>query len=878
MSTIEAQRPETIQITIPVLAAEQQARQSEALDPQTVSTLKESLFDEVKFALSQSKDTSYTMPDYQQALIAQIRHELAAADGKEFTDDQILAVINAKLGSSNKQERRTWEEIGDRVIKQQIADLQAYAQAQIDYKPAPQEKFESRKTKIAQTANTGQKVEQKMKTSGPWYKFGRGKGTAYGEVQINFGGKKGGIFGKNYTNIAQFNESTQLDKKTDRARRVCDRYGLANGEIIPPQKMKMMEQVLIKQITALQDVSVRRHGGSISDENGFSFVKSPNSQNTTEYQTTDTSRPKVNLQIEGLQGSEAFPVDFSDKPEEQLKLLTEFLNKITLEKVAEIESGKHQKARIDAALIIAENEAKEEIDTSKPKNYDTDVRDFLSWGLQEWEIKTFDEIKTKIQGENKWDLEKEETNKTYFLEMQEYAKKFQKKQSAIYRAERISQAIATLYPVNTQDTEKLLGRASLGVISEKVHPANIRFQKFRNANPNFPPAYLHIAYVLMGEGVFEPNSDGRALLQKVNKIITPQELFAFLDEAKTNDKSIYDLKTSETTDLLKKITPEKIKEIFAYIKTRAEQGFNGSEAEELAGLELRLDGKGGYQEIGKIELPKEIELGDSDKKNVADLFKNAKSQDGVDLTQDEKNKIIVSLLEKFSQLHIGEYDELTDDKLKKIIYEMDLKTLIIKNGQESEDDYPSRLKNYIKSIAESTFYNPEKSLDLYVKDKNLTPNISKSLNDLLEYLANYYTIEGEDKRDEVAKLFMIALKYAATDEIENMYYELYKIVNADKPFSNPLIIDLITENSKTIKDIKENLDKKNKLKDLINKIHEYKHIDIAVTVYDQALLHLQPGTQMVQEIMQATGLPLEKACQVVYGIAEKRKKTIEQTQ
>jgi hypothetical protein len=177
-SSLETPKPETAKVSIPVLVTELQANLPEALDPQTVSTLKDSLFDEVKFALSQSKNNSYEMPDYQKALIAQIRHELGATDGREIADNQILAVINTKLTSQNKQERRTWEEIGDRVTKQQIADLQAYAQAEIDFKPAPQEKFESKKTKIAQTANTGQKVEQKMKTSGPWYKFGRGKGTA----------------------------------------------------------------------------------------------------------------------------------------------------------------------------------------------------------------------------------------------------------------------------------------------------------------------------------------------------------------------------------------------------------------------------------------------------------------------------------------------------------------------------------------------------------------------------------------------------------------------------------------------------------------------------------------------------------------------------
>jgi hypothetical protein len=813
------------------------------------------------------------MPDYQKALIAQIRHELGATDGREIADNQILAVINTKLTSQNKQERRTWEEIGDRVTKQQIADLQAYAQAEIDFKPAPQEKFESKKTKIAQTANTGQKVEQKMKTSGPWYKFGRGKGTAYGEVKINFGKKNEGIFGENYTNIAHFNESTKLDDKNDRARRVRDRYGLANGEIIPPQKMKMMEQVLIKQVTAIQDVSVRRHGGSISDKNGFSFVQSINA---AKYETIGTSRPKVNLQIEGLSGGERFSVDFSEKPESQLNKLTEFLNKITLEKVAEIESGKHQKARIDAALIIAKNEANEELDTSKPTDYDKNVTNFLNWGVQDWKNKSFDEIKNQIQGGDKWDVKSESTNKDYFLKMQEYAKKLRQKQSATYRAERISQTIDTFYPAHTQDTVKLLGRASLGEISEKVHPANIRFEEFRNANPNFPPAYLHIAYVLMGEGVFEPNPQGRSLLQRVNKMITPQELYALLDATNAQNKSIYDLKTTETTDLLKKITPEKIKEIFAHIKTRAEQGFNGSEAEELAGLKLRLDGKGGYQKIGKKELYEGIDLEPLAKENVADLFESAKNQAGNDLTQDEKNKIIASLLEKFSQLQIGEYDDLTDDKLKKIIDGMGLKTLIIKNSQESEDDYLSRLKTYIKSIAEFTFYNPEKSFKLYVKDKNLTPNNSKSLQTFLDFLEEWHSTVEEDENDEVAKIVKDYLKYTTKEEAVDIYVKADLCKREQKKFSNELIIDLITESSSTIKEFNENLDKKNKLKDLIKKIYEYKHIDIAVTVYDQALLHLEPGTQMVQEIMQATGLSLEKACQVVYRIAEKRNKAVEQ--
>jgi hypothetical protein len=234
------------------------------------------------------------------------------------------------------------------------------------------------------------------------------------------------------------------------------------------------------------------------------------------------------------------------------------------------------------------------------------------------------------------------------------------------------------------------------------------------------------------------------------------------------------------------------------------------------------------------------------------------------------------LLEKFSQLQIGEYDDLTDDKLKKIIDGMGLKTLIIKNSQESEDDYLSRLKTYIKSIAEFTFYNPEKSFKLYVKDKNLTPNNSKSLQTFLDFLEEWHSTVEEDENDEVAKIVKDYLKYTTKEEAVDIYVKADLCKREQKKFSNELIIDLITESSSTIKEFNENLDKKNKLKDLIKKIYEYKHIDIAVTVYDQALLHLEPGTQMVQEIMQATGLSLEKACQVVYRIAEKRNKAVEQ--
>lgn len=819
-TSIENPKPETAKVSIPVMATEQQANLPEDLDPQTVSTLKESLFDEVKFALNKSKDDLYVMLDYQKALIAQIRHELVATDGREITDDQILGVINEKLRSKNKQERRTWEEIGDRVIKQQIADLQAYAQAQIDYKPAPKEKFAPRKTKIAQTANTGQKVDQKMKTSSRWYMFGRDKGTAYGEVNINFG-EKNGIFGRNYTNIARFNESTKLDDKTDRASRVRDRYGLTNGEIIPPQKMKMMEQVLINQVTALQDVSVRRHGGSISDENGFNFVKIDSngnnntlSQNSTEYKTIGTSRPKVNLQIEGLSGGERFPVDFSEKPEEQLKKLTEFLNKITLEKVAEIESGKHQKARIDEALTTAKNEANEDLNASKPNGYDEDVTKFLTWGVQDWENKSFDDIKAQIQGDGKWEPKNENANKDHFLEMQNFAKKLRQKQSATYREERISQTIDTFYPKNTQDTVKLLGRASYGLISKKEHPANIRFEAFRKANPNFPPAYLHIAYVLMGEDVFEPTLNGRALLQKVNKMITPQELYALLDASNAEKKNIFQLTENDKNGLLKILNEDKIASILIQIKQWAAYGYRHG------------------------------------------------SQEGYALNLAELNGLNIEFEAKFAE-----------EAEKKLIEEaktnVNLKDFVEKSPITTYSDLISLISQV---FPEQKYLNDRALIQAYLPliSSDRAKKVVDAINEKIKSHSSNFDLQ-ELVYDNISEL-----QAFKTDVSNTLTLKSSKLVNFADEVNSVEIIGVIKEKLiQKIKDQKKlgidlNEVEKNILSFIITTIFRRENIADYAKSYESAFLHIKSDSQLVYEIMNILMLEKADACRVVAQIKKIR--------
>ncbi|PIR60993.1 MAG: hypothetical protein COU68_01790, partial [Candidatus Pacebacteria bacterium CG10_big_fil_rev_8_21_14_0_10_45_6] len=351
----------------------------------TVQTLSNSLASELEYIVALKKKDPKSIEPWMATLYNQAVSASGKKEGEPLDYEDLYSVANDALNSDDPTTSRTWEEIGDRTVKHQLARIEVYTQGKVELTSTPDQiGYNPRETLVPQVSQHGETKPPQY--TGPkggrlkqWWNRRRNDPTNTDMVEargwippwIRF--RKHQLFNgltPKFPEGASIDFSRTLDGDLEHRAEVwmsnLPELRRGSGAPVGEFDKKRLGERMVQMAAAISEISDRRHDEPLSQADDFRFSRE---QSTGVYETTGRGRHEVQLHIDGMR--DPFPVDFADmKPDEQLNTLTNIFDQKARKEFREVERNMFLAGPIEQNIA----EAQSALEKSKdPKRFDAEI-------------------------------------------------------------------------------------------------------------------------------------------------------------------------------------------------------------------------------------------------------------------------------------------------------------------------------------------------------------------------------------------------------------------------------------------------------------------------------------------------------------------------
>jgi len=362
-----------------------------ALSDLTIQTLSNSLASELEYIVALQKKDPKSLEPWMATLYNQAVSALGKKEGEPLDYEDLYSVANDALNSDDPTTSRTWEEIGDRAVKHQLARIEVYTQGKVELTSTPDQlEYQPRETKVPQVSQHGETKPPQY--TGPkggrlkqWWNRRRNDPTntdiveARGWIPPWTRFRKHQLFNgltPKFPEDATIDFSRTLDGDGHHRAEVwmsnLPELRRGSGAPVGEFDQKRLGERMIQMAAAISEISDRRHDEPLSQADDFRFsreVLDTNGQPTGEYETTGRGRYDVQLHIDGV--ANPFPVDFATmKPDEQLNILTNVLDQKARKEFREVERNMFLAGPIEQNIAEARSAL---VKSTDPKRFDAEI-------------------------------------------------------------------------------------------------------------------------------------------------------------------------------------------------------------------------------------------------------------------------------------------------------------------------------------------------------------------------------------------------------------------------------------------------------------------------------------------------------------------------
>ena len=374
------------------------------LSDETMHTLSDSLASELEYIIELKKENlkrksegknEIKLDPWMATLYNQAVKSSEKTEGQPLDYENLFSVADENLRSADPTISRLWEEIGDRVIKQQLARIEVLTEGELELtSPTDVPEYTPRETLVPSVGAHGEIKPPEY--NGPeggglkrWWNSHRNDVTNSDRGDGRrwwFGLRKrfakhqfyNGLTPK-FAENAVIDYSRTLDGDTEHKAaewmRLQPELRRGTGSPVGDFDKERLGERMVHMAAAISEVSDRRHDEALTEQNDFIFSRPKVDDNSKpipgEFETTGRGRHKVQLHIEGVR--DPFPVDFvTMKPDEQLNILTNVLDQRALKELRQINKKEHLAGPLAQHIAEAEGALATSAD---PKRFDTEIKD-----------------------------------------------------------------------------------------------------------------------------------------------------------------------------------------------------------------------------------------------------------------------------------------------------------------------------------------------------------------------------------------------------------------------------------------------------------------------------------------------------------------------